>query len=265
MADNIIHIQDPDQPIYRIFPLWYFEEALRVKNIVLVHPSTWEDPFEVLSMFIAVEQNINGKRTQEPINSSFTKVFAQCWSATEESDTLLRAYSRVVKDQHVRRNILPRDEGVCVRTSPRKLLNALETEMQGGLVGRCYIGSMQYMSQDALFQKISDAVGQYGKNVFDQPNNLVKLALLKREAFSHESEVRLIFISDNSTPGTQSIRVKIEPNILFDEVTFDPRLETFERKEREALAKNLGYTGNIVESYLYQRPELVIRLPDRND
>lgn len=264
MVNNIIHIQDPDQPIYRIFPLWFFEEALRVKNIMLVHPSTWEDPFEILSMFIAVEQNVNDKLVQEPINSSFIKVFAQCWSATKESDTLLRAYSRVVKDQHVRRNIMPRDEGVRVRTSPRKLLNALETGIQGNLEGLCYIGSVQYMSQAAIFQNIRDAVSKLGKNVFDKPNILARLALLKREAFSHESEVRLIFISDNSAPGTKSIRVKIDPNILFDEVTFDPRLEIFERKERETLAKNLGYTGNIVESYLYLRPELVIRLPDSN-
>jgi hypothetical protein len=56
------------------------------------------------------------------------------------------------------------------------------------------------------------------------------------------------------------MRVKIDPNVLFDEVTFDPRLELFERKEREAVIKNLGYTGKIVDSNLYQRPELVVRL-----
>lgn len=265
MTDNIIRIPDPDQPIYRIFPLWFFEEALRLKYLMLFHPSVWDDPLEILGSLIAVNQNVNGKYTQEIIQEPFTRIFAQCWSATKESDTLLRAYSRVVKDTHIRRNISPREEGVRVRTSARKLLNALESGIPAGLTGNCYIGSVQYMAQPKLLQVIANTVDRFGKNAFDQPSNLANLALLKRDAFSHESEVRLIFIGDKNEPGTKSIKVQIDPNALFDEVTFDPRLEIFERRERESVAKNLGYTGNIVESYLYARIELVVQLPDRND
>lgn len=265
MDNNIIHISDPDQPIYRIFPLWFFEEALRLKSIVLAHPSTWEDPMEIVGGSIAVNQNINGKPSQEFIQAPFEKIFAQCWSATKESDTLLRAYSSVVNDPYIHRNILPREEGVRVRTTARKLLNALQIGTREGPPGHCYIGSVQYMSKDALLQEIANAVGNFGKDVFKEPNNLATLALFKREAFSHESEIRLIFIGDNTAPGTKIIRVQIDPNALFEEVTFDPRLETFERREHEAVVKNLGYTGNIVESKLYMRTRLIVQLPDRND
>ena len=122
MSNNIIRISDPDQPIYRIFPLWFFEEALRLKNVVLVNPRIWEDPMEIVGGFIAVNQIVNGKLTQEHIEAPFARIFAQCWSSTMESDTLLRAYSRVVKDPYLRRNMFPREEGVRVRTSARKLL-----------------------------------------------------------------------------------------------------------------------------------------------
>ena len=42
-----------------------------------------------------------------------------------------------------------------------------------------------------------------------------------------------------------------DPNNLFDEVRFDPRLAEFERKEREALARKLGYSGKVTTSSLY--------------
>ncbi len=50
--ESIIGIPDPDPkntPIYRIFPLWFFEELLRLKQLVLVPPHLWEDPFEILA------------------------------------------------------------------------------------------------------------------------------------------------------------------------------------------------------------------------
>ncbi len=265
MADNIIRIPAPDHSIYRIFPLWFFEEVLRTKSLVLAHPSIWEDPLEIVGSFIGVNQKLNGKYSQENIAAPFARIFAQCWSATKESDTLLRAYSRVVKDPHVRRNIMPRDEGVRVRTSARKLLNALEAGTKELPKGCCYIGAVQYLPREALLQRIANAVGKFGKDFFSHPNNLATLALLKREAFSYEAEVRLIFVYDEIVPGTKIMRVRMDPNALFDEVTFDPRLESFERREREAVARDLGYTGNIIESDLYHRIELTVRLPDRND
>lgn len=262
MSENIIRIVDPDQPIYRIFPLWFFEEALRLQNTVLAHPSTWEDPYELLGGSIPVRHLNNDPDSHAIIDAPFLRVFAQCWSATKESDTLLRAYSRVVKDQHVRRNILPREEGVRVSSTPRKLLNALETGTKERLAGQSYIGSVRYISEDGLAMEVLDIFIKLKEHVFDQLDNLVNFALLKRNAFSHEAEVRLLFISDNPDPATKHIRVKIDPNAIFDEVTFDPRLEGFERKEREDVVRKLRYSGKIVASNLYQRPDLSIFLND---
>ena len=264
MTNNIIRISDPDQPIYRIFPLWFFEEALRLKNIVLCKPGIWEDPMEIVGGVIVVTQIVNGKLARENIQAPFERIFAQCWSSTQESDTLLRAYSRVVKDPHLRRNMLPRDEGVRVRTTARKLLNALEAGTQNGPKGKCYIGSVKYMSQEELLQGVTNRVGEVGKTIFDNPDNLATLALLKRQAFSHESEVRLMFVRDDPTPETKLMRVQIDPNEIFDEVTFDPRLEV-EQGERMNVARDLGYTGNFGQLSIYEQSILMVHLPDRND
>lgn len=37
--------------MYRIFPLWFFEEVLRSRQLVLVAPHRWEDPFDPSEAF----------------------------------------------------------------------------------------------------------------------------------------------------------------------------------------------------------------------
>src|ERR1039457_6010799 len=105
--------------------MWFLEEAIRLRLLVLVAPHLWEDPFELIGSAIAVNQRVGDRIQQTIINQSLPTPYAQAWSATAESDTLLRAYSRVIKDPHFRRNVVPRDEGVRVRSTPRKLLRAL--------------------------------------------------------------------------------------------------------------------------------------------
>jgi hypothetical protein len=253
LPEQVIRIVDLEAPVYRIYPLWFLEEALRLRQMVLVAPHLWEDPFEVAGQVIAVDQLKDDRYEQIIINQSLPPVYAQCWSAASESDTLLRAYSRVVRDAHFDRNICPRDEGVRVRSTPRKLLEALLRATRGGQASSCFIGSVQYLRADALLQQIANAVGTIGLNVFEHPANRAKLLLMKREAFAHEAEVRLIRVSHGADSSNPVHRIQIDPNAIFDEISFDPRLATFERKEREAVIRDFGYAGPFRESDLYQR------------
>jgi hypothetical protein len=91
--DGLIRVSDVDSPIYRIFPLWVLEETLRLRQLALVAPSKWEDPFEVIGDAIAVNIRRGDRIEQKIINQELPPVFAQCWSRTIESDTLLRAYA----------------------------------------------------------------------------------------------------------------------------------------------------------------------------
>ena len=40
---------------------------------------------------------------------------------------------------------------------------------------------------------------------------------------------------------------------MFDQITVDPRLETFEQREREKLLADLGFMGEFIESRRYQK------------
>lgn len=261
LGDRLIRLPNPDAPIFRIFPFWFFEEALRLRQLVLTRPSSWEDPFEVLDEAIAVNARKQG-RFEQTIIQGLPPVFAQCWSTTSESDSLLRAYSRVIKDPHFGRNVCPRDEGVRVRSTPRKLLQALIRGTPANLKGDWFLGAVTYLTQNQLLQEIANAIGAHGHQVFEVPSNRAKLGLMKRDAFSHESEVRAIFVSAKGETGDATIQVPIQPADVFEDLTFDPRLESFERNERATVVKSLGYTGSITESGLYQRTFLEIGLPD---
>jgi hypothetical protein len=119
---------------------------------------------------------------------------------------------------------------------------------------------VQYLAGDALLQEIANAVGTIGLNVFEHPANRAKLLLLKRDAFAHEAEVRLIQVCHGSDSPDPVLRVQIDPNAVFNEISFEPRLAAFERKEREVAIRNLGYTGPFRESGLYDGVLLQVSL-----
>jgi hypothetical protein len=52
---------EPDIPIYRIFPLWFLDEALRLRVLTLNSPSRWEDPYEVIGEKIIVVRKLGEK------------------------------------------------------------------------------------------------------------------------------------------------------------------------------------------------------------
>ena len=86
---------------------------------------------------------------------------------------------------------------------------------------------------------------------------------MKRAQFSHENEVRLLCVGPNKLGTGEDIRhFSIDPNNLFIEIAFDPRLISFERLEREQALRALGYAGQIREDISYAKVLNLIPLPD---
>lgn len=256
--ESLIRIKDPDIPIYRIFPLWFFEEVLRLKRLTLVQPKSWEDPYEIIGDAIAVDFDTENGRKQKIINQELPPVFSQCWSATEESDTLLRAYSRVVKDKYSQRNTCPKEEGVRVKTTPRKLLSALLSNTPKRPEGYWFLGAVEYLKQDNVLNNIGITIKTNGLDAYRAPENRARLLLMKREAFSHENELRVLFVQRDTDSIREILQIPIDPNEVFEEISFDPRVDEFERKERKEVIKKLGFKGIINDNDLYQRTYLQI-------
>jgi hypothetical protein len=77
--------------------------------------------------------------------------------------------------------------------------------------------------------------------------------LIKREPFQHEREVRLIYVEHREGYGNGRLfSIPTDPNLLFEEVVLDPRLQAEDVREREAELRSLGFNGPVTKSDLYQ-------------
>jgi hypothetical protein len=153
--------------------------------------------------------------------------YAQCWSQTANSDTLIRAFSRVVKDPIHHRNTVPGDEGVIVRSRPSKLLSAVQKWAAPREIS-CFVGAIQYESDKEIQQRFVNLIDQYGPSAVGRGQLRAESLLFKRQEFSHEAEVRIICVDESNTSEQDVIRVEIDPSEVFEEIAFDPRLELFD-------------------------------------
>ena len=259
--DEVTAFQGPqltlEEPIYRFFPLFFFQDAVSRKRLVFANPSEWQDPYEFLARDFWKRDsggNIIG-RYQIPFN----RAFAMCWSSAEDSDPLLRAYSNVVKDRHCERNIYPQMEGVKVRSTAKKVLTLFEVATVRGLVSnteytrsRSYINRVRYdknIARRALFFH-----QECEKDNCDQNETLANILFLKRDSFTDEKEIRAVMIvKEDPIAEDTAVALDFEPNYLFDEIVFDPRLSTDERNEREADLRRRGFIGKVTTSGIYAR------------
>ena len=221
-----------DKPIYRIFPIGRFIQLLTSKELTLVNPKKWDDPFEnaLLSSKFMIG---NSKATIAAKDS----VYGQCWTLHRETDAMWRIYSQ-------------NKYSVRLMTTPRKLLEALKRHVGQYADVRCFIGKVQYKRKDALleiFKKINllstDGTG------------IAESLLYKRPEFSHEREVRLIYSGDDNGTASDIFSFKIEPNEIFDRILFDPRMDESLRKSYIVAIKKLGCDVETKRSVLYDAPK----------
>jgi len=231
---------------------------LRVRRLALVSPNLWEDPREDIPASIVMQRP---DHKQKELNGYLHPARCQCWSFECESDSLLRAYSRVTIDPLHKRNCEPRNEGVMVRTTARKLSKALTEWTERATWGKFYLGRVQYLAKEEATQMVVNTLAGKGPVEIGRGEHRAQSLLLKRQAFAHEDEVRLIWVCDDKRDVDKVMTVNVNPNDFIEEVTFDPRLVRFELLERQQRAKALGYEGTFTESAVYQKAFFQTALP----
>lgn len=258
-----------DVPVRRIFPLCLLQRAIRVKQLTLVSPQLWDDPHEdlasmcMLTRLPDLEKGVAWR--QVDLARYLAPAWAQCWSFNPGSDTLLRAYSRVLIDPLERRNADPRNEGVTVSTTPRLLINTIRRWVTERPQFHFAIGRVAYMPEGAIGQHLLNLVNSNaGPAFFQTVQGRADSLMCKREYFQHEDELRLLCIKREHADQEPDIQgFQFEPNETFTSMSFDPRLIEFERLEREAEVRRLGYKGLIVPDTSYQK--LVVDLQMNRD
>lgn len=257
-------IEDMDRPLHRIFPIWMLEEALRLRRLTLVRPSLWIDPREDPCSTFHLQSQAETRRPLQELAAYLAPAWAQCWSYEANSDVLLRAYSRVLLDPIAKRNTDPANEGVRVTTTARKLIAAAERWAERTPDHHFFLGRVVYEEEAVFGQSLANKLSHKdGPNIFSTPQCRADSLFVKRAMFGHEDEVRLLCVGAGQLHEGENIRsFDIDPNVLFDEIRFDPRLIAFERLEREAKVRNLGFTGTVVEDPSYIGVLTMIPMPD---
>src|ERR1041385_9140233 len=110
---------DPDARIYHFIRLPHFPRLVRGK-LVFVCPTKWEDPYERLPSMCMVIDKRTSPWQKLPLRNWLSSAFVQCWSMNQDSDTYLRAYSSVRKNEQGQ-NSDTQNESVRIATTAGRL------------------------------------------------------------------------------------------------------------------------------------------------
>jgi hypothetical protein len=214
--------QDLDMHVYRVIPLTRLYELFETRMNVLVSPKKWEDPFEKIVL---------------------RGLFGQCWTRHKASDAMWRIYS-------------PKSEGVRLRTTVRALLSGLSKSLPHP--ARAFIGGVRYLPQEKLTRFVSAAAS---KNTLTDPASRARILLVKRFAFRHEREVRLV--AANAQGASNLLAYSVNPLTFADQLMLDPRLGRAKAEHlRDEIHKRTKFKGEILWSLLYTLPSQLAALAE---
>jgi len=228
--------EDLDQNIYRIFSLARLQELFDTEKNVLVKPHKWEDPFENFILRSKVKLP-SGEITEYNFHDRF---YGQCWTFHKASDAMWRIYS-------------PSSDGVRVRTTVRKLLTGLYLTQNSLPDVKCCLGKVLYLNQNKLKEYANNIFDDYGITV----ENLFKSLLVKRPAFNHEKEIRLLYFElEDEGFKNDTFAYSIDPHSLITQIMIDPRIDYNKAKElKKSIRQRTQFQGEIKRSLLYSFPK----------
>ncbi|WP_202943041.1 DUF2971 domain-containing protein [Alteromonas macleodii] len=237
---NYINIDYSDRgaKIYRIMTVDRLLDMFETKTNVLVKPCLWDDPFENF-LFNTPMVHKNGT---EYVSILRDRAYGQCWSLNVESDAMWRIYA-------------PEKNGVKIQTTISSLYNSLYQGTARYPRISCFIGKVDYHPKSkltALAKQVRDNGKSKGGSHYQ-----AKSLLMKRVAFKHEDEVRLIYLDPNNIADQKIHKYKFDPMSHIKSMTFDPRMgESLYRVYKKHI-ESLGFSGKIIQSGLYKEMKLI--------
>ncbi len=232
-----------NRPVYRYIELKTLYAMLKNRHNQLSRPALWGDPFENLTL------SGSGRYPDGSIRSFGLRdhVYGQCWTQEKRSDAMWRIYC-------------PADQGgnfcgVRIRTTLRRLAKSLSRAVGGDAKECAFIGKVRYLTDDQLDRM---ARSLFAKGV--TPVSVAKSLLIKRTAFQHEREVRLIYrnLSQETFEGDR-FRYPIDPEELITQIMVAPRRSVAEAEKIKAeIEERTVGRIQIKCSLLYKKPEGLI-------
>ena len=225
----------PDTKIYRIFPQNRFFELFRERKNALLRPAKWQDPFE--NVFLKSPVKLSSGETAT--FAFHNDVYGQCWTLESSSDAMWQIYSKS-------------ENAIRVRTTVGKLIDSLRSN-HGRTAGiSCFIGRVKY-------ERVKE-LKEFARNMFVKhsgPEAIARSLLIKRMAYKHENEVRLIYLSPDDTADADWIyKYDLDPLMVFDQAMVDGRVEKgcFDVLKEDIASRTGLSKRRIHRSVLYDQP-----------
>jgi len=139
-----------------------------------------------------------------------------------------------------------------IRSTPRKLLSGLQAAHPAMPQDTCFIGKVEYKRETEL-----KAYAENGGQLDLGARRFAEALLLKRHAFRHESEVRLLYFGDAATFDDKGLcRYEVDPHVMITQIMADPNRDRANwLTDKAAIAKATGFAGEIKRSKIYDAPE----------
>lgn len=215
-----------DDKIYRYISLEQFMQMVENNLTYLTRIISWEDTWEVPSKNIPTR--INNGKVELPLYSGSSELFGQCWTLKEESDAMWRIYS-------------PTKSGIKVGTTINKL--ELIKDLNYSAINKTY-----------YYKDLMD--GLIVRKRFKKMSHGFADGLIKRDAFAHEEEVRLITRNDKKLIGdkvTESnhIEFSLDMSEFIEDIVIDPRAQDYFLRTIQRYCERAGLKVKPIKSDLY--------------
>jgi hypothetical protein len=240
---NVLNLDDVSN-LWRVFRPEHLISDLQKRRLTLVRPSKWDDPFENFLERCRFKLPTGERIDVSPV---LTRFFGQCWTtAAAETDATWRIYS-------------PDKSGIRVRSSLDHLVQCMWDGSDKFAALKYFVGRVSYVTTayiDIALKYTPTAIVTGGGG-----RNLVQTLLIKRIEFEHESEARLLFYDADDQFRAESLwSFAIDPQRLFEEAVFDPRMAENDVAEWTRKLRVAGFAGPISQSSLYRPPSWDITL-----
>lgn len=236
--DSILNLAEAelDQHIYRIMRESFVISLFADCTNVLSQVRNWKDKFENFQL------NLGGRFNGEQFEYGFRNDFVgQCWTRENLSEAMWGIYANDPKVRFLR-----------IRSTPRKVLAALVAAHPAMPQDTCFIGKVQYKREGEL-----RTYAQSGGQLVLSPQGFASHLLLKRRAFKHEGEVRLLYFGDAKDYDAAGLyRYAVDPHAMITQIMADPNRDRATwTADKAALQKATGFTGSIKRSKIYDPPD----------
>lgn len=212
--------------------------------MVLVRPEKWDDPFE--NYIVGAKFKIGNGTLNLGLRQT---LHGSCWTRKSVSDALWRIYS-------------PDKVSVRLKSTPSLLGKSLDKALARNRYSEWFVGKVNYMPQS----KIVRTAVTLAKQILRDHSGMAaaKSLLFKRNAFSHEEEIRVLVLDGHSKSKAGMLRIPIDPHEVIQSVLIDSRAPAeIVSVYTSFLKSQLGFKGRISKSTLYDPLDpLVVEIPE---